>query len=127
LLNISSVHARFYLIDPDLLLISSHFTESNSSLSGPHREGQYTQTMSRHIVEIANPLPGGQCFTSTKRAKQYCSTGAAFMLRDGRLQFRARVQEQRRQASDIYIRGTVWWNGSDKDPLATHRPGDVVS
>ena len=83
--------------------------------------------MSREIVEIANPLPGGQRFTSAKRAEQYCRTGAAYMMRDGRLQFRARIQEQRRQASDIYIRGKVWWNGNDSDPSAMHRPGEVVS
>jgi hypothetical protein len=83
--------------------------------------------MSRKIIEIANPLPGGQRFTSTKRAKQYCCTGAAYMLRDGRLQFRAHIQEHRRPASDVYIRGIVWWNGSDSDPGAMHRPGEVVS
>jgi hypothetical protein len=83
--------------------------------------------MSRKIVEIANPLPGGQSFTSAKRAEQYCRTGAAFMLRDGRLQFRARVQEHRRQPSDVYIRGIILWNGSDLDASAMHRPGEVVS
>jgi len=83
--------------------------------------------MSRKIVEIANPLPGGQRFTSAKRAGQYCHTGAAYMLRDGRLQFRARIQAQRRQVSDVYIRSTVWWNGNDSDASAMHRPGEVVS
>lgn len=87
--------------------------------------GNDTPTMSRHVIEIANPLPGGQRFTSLKRAEQYCRQGSAYMLKDGRLQFRARVQAQRRTGSDVYIRDTVWWDGAD--PGGMHRPGEVVS
>ena len=33
------------------------------------------------------------------------------------------IQSERR-ASDVYIRGTVWWDGPD--PGGMHRPGEVV-
>ena len=83
--------------------------------------------MSRTVVEIANPLSGGQRFTSLERAQRYCESGAAYMLKDGRLRFRAAYQA-RRERSDVYVdrRGTIWWNGSDPDRTAMHRPGEVV-
>jgi hypothetical protein len=80
--------------------------------------------MSRQIIEIANPLPGGQSFTSLKRAQEYCRKGVAYKLKDGRLRFRAQTQS-RREASDVYIRGMVFWNG--RNPGHMHRPGEVVS
>jgi hypothetical protein len=82
--------------------------------------------MPRTVIEIVNPLPGGQCFTSATRAKQYCDSGIAYMLKDGRLQFRAAFQAKR-ERSDVYVKGQVWWNGNDLDQLAMHKPGEVVS
>jgi hypothetical protein len=34
------------------------------------------------------------------------------------------IQSERR-ASDVYIRGIVWWDG--RDPGGMHRPGEVIS
>jgi hypothetical protein len=84
----------------------------------------------RQLIEIANPLPGGQWLTSTKRAEDYCRRGVAYMLKDGRLQFRASFQKGRLH-SDIYIDtrakrdGAIWWNADD--PRGMHKPGELVS
>ena len=55
---------------------------------------------------------------------------------DGELHFLSPTEQRRlqnfiqtiqseRQASDVYIRGIVWWDG--RDPGGMHRPGEVVS
>jgi hypothetical protein len=69
--------------------------------------------MPREIIKIANPMPGGRSFTSAARAALYVQTDAAYMLPDGRLQFRAACQAKR-QRSDTYVdaRGTIFWNGA---------------
>jgi hypothetical protein len=36
-----------------------------------------------------------------------------------------RIIQSERRASDVYIRGIVWWDGID--PGGMHRPGEVVS
>ena len=55
---------------------------------------------------------------------------------DGKLHFLSPMEQRRmqtfiqiiqseRRASDVYIRGIVWWDG--RDPGGMHRPGEVVS
>lgn len=64
-------------------------------------------------IRIVNPLPGGSEYTSVKQASEYCASGVAFMLADGRLMFK-RALQARRLASDVYVdpKGTIWWNGA---------------
>lgn len=81
-------------------------------------------------IVIANPLPGGQGFTSIHAAQRYCDSGIAYYLRDGRLKFRKSHLAQR-IFSDVHIdsraqhEGAIWWDGDD--PGGMHKPGEVVS
>ena len=52
-----------------------------------------------------------------------------FLSPTERRQIRTFIQnvQSERRASDVYIRGIVWWNGNDSDPSAMHRPGEVIS
>jgi hypothetical protein len=87
-------------------------------------------------IRIANPRPGSAKYTSECQAERYVRRGEAVKIGD-ELQFlseteqrqlrnvEAQVAQSERRASDVYIKGTVWWNGSDPDGM--HRPGEVVS
>jgi hypothetical protein len=82
-------------------------------------------------IRIANPIPGGQSYTSIKRATEFVRRGLA-MIVDDKLWFmsaspadihRMHMEEKRmREAA-----GMVFWNGAGKDPAAMHRPGEVRS
>ena len=74
------------------------------------------------VVEIANPYPGGQSYTSERKAREYITRGRAQLV-NGQLQFvdRPRLGRQASKAA-----GMVFWNGSDS-PLCMHRPGEVRS
>jgi hypothetical protein len=86
-------------------------------------------------IRIANPQPGSAKYASVSRAERYVRRKEAVIV-DGMLHFLSSVNQRRmqafiqtvqseRRASDIYIRGIVWWNG--RDPGGMHRPGEVVS
>jgi len=72
--------------------------------------------MSRIVIQIANPLPGGQSCTSEQRAQDYCKRGVAFMRPDGKLQFSAGCQANRERESEAEFRkhrgGVLYWNGA---------------
>jgi hypothetical protein len=86
----------------------------------------------RAQIEIANPLPGGSCWTSLKRAENFVRRGLA-MMRDGVLVFYGPTQEfrERFQAAEFerafrHGRGDrVYWNGS-AGAEKMKRPGEVV-
>jgi hypothetical protein len=86
-------------------------------------------------IRIANPQPGSAKYTSASRAERYVRCKKAVMI-DGDPHFLSRAEEWRmntfiqstkseRRASDVYIRGIVWWDG--RDPGGMHRPGEVIS
>jgi hypothetical protein len=92
-----------------------------------------TQTMSR--IRIANPQPGSAKYTSASRAERFVRRKEAVMV-DGELHFLSPTEQWKmrtfvqtikseRRASDVYIRGIVWWDG--RDPGGMHRPGEVIS
>jgi len=74
--------------------------------------------MTRHAVEIANPLPGGMEYTSPSRAQDYINMGIAYMV-GNKLQF-----DEEHQVRKQVLRSMTFWNGSD-DPRKQHRPGEV--
>jgi hypothetical protein len=89
--------------------------------------------MTEYLVQIANPA-NGKSYTSQKRALKHIRRGQACFLPDGRLYFYTPsqlVELREREIIDTAIGlcrgGIVFWNGSDRDPLALHRPGEVVS
>ena len=82
-------------------------------------------------IEIANPLPGGMKFTSSDRAKHFCTIGMADMTRDGQLLFKIenqnrKIGNQNRKISELTEEEefkknhggddgnepTLWWNGA---------------
>ena len=86
-------------------------------------------------IKIANPQPGCAKFTTISQAERYLRRKDAVII-DGMLHFLSSDERRRklaispiikseRCASDVYIRGIVWWNG--KDPGGMHRPGEVIS
>jgi hypothetical protein len=86
-------------------------------------------------IRIANPQPGSARYTTVHQAERYVRRKEAAIV-DGELHFLSsakqrcmrtfiRIIQSERQASDVYIRGIVWWNGSDTGGI--HRPGEVVS
>lgn len=83
-------------------------------------------------VKIINPLPGGQSYTSEKRARNFCRRGIAFMVGD-RLQFVERVRVDRadkewmKEEIEKNRGGVVYWNGTSKDPCAMKKPGEIRS
>ena len=78
------------------------------------------------VVEIANPYPGGQSYTSERKAQEYIARGRAQMV-NGQLQFVDRPRLSRQAIKDMrQAAGMVFWNGSDS-PLCMHRPGEVRS
>jgi hypothetical protein len=88
-------------------------------------------------IRIANPQPGSARHTTIQQAERYVRRGEAVLIGQ-ELHFLSDVEQRRmhsieqqiqseRRASDVYIRGQVWWNGSDPDLLAMHKPGERVS
>jgi hypothetical protein len=86
-------------------------------------------------IRIANPQPGSAKYASVSRAERYVRRKEAVII-EGELHFLSSVDQRRiqtfiqtfqseRRASDVYIRGIVWWDG--KDPGGMHRPGEVIS
>jgi hypothetical protein len=86
-------------------------------------------------IKIANPLPGCAKYTTVSQAERYLRRKDAVII-DGMLHFLSPDERRRklaiypiiqseRRASDVYIRGIVWWDGSD--PGGMHRPGEVIS
>jgi hypothetical protein len=86
-------------------------------------------------IRIANPQPGCAKYTTVSQAERYLRRKDAVIM-DGMLHFlspdeRRRklainpIMQSERRASDVYIRGIVWWNG--RDPSGMHRPGEVIS
>jgi hypothetical protein len=77
---------------------------------------------------IYNPRPGGQSYTSKERADNFVRRGIAIM--DGAmLRFVRQIPEPIRPAPAMRDDEgpTAWWNGTDPDPCAMHRPGEVRS
>lgn len=79
-------------------------------------------------IEISNPLPNGMRYTSPERAASFCRRGMAEMY-GGKLRFTLLNQVDRSEESEFARNrgGMLYWNGSDRDPCAMHRPGEVVS
>lgn len=87
-------------------------------------------------IRIANPKPGSARYTTIAQADRYVRKGEAVLV-GGELNFltdaeqrhlqniERQITRSERRASDVYITGTVWWNGTDIDGL--HRPGEVIS
>lgn len=86
-------------------------------------------------IRIANPQPGSAKYTSAGQAERYVRRKEA-VIRDGVLHFLSPAEQRRmatfnqvirseRRASDVYIKGIVWWDG--RDPGGMHRPGEVIS
>ena len=86
-------------------------------------------------IRIANPQPGCAKYTSANQAERYLRRKQAVIV-DGMLRFLSPMEQRRnqtttrviqseRRASDVYIRGIVWWDGGD--PGGMHRPAEVVS
>jgi hypothetical protein len=86
-------------------------------------------------IRIANPQPGSAKYTTASRAERYVRCKKAVMM-DGKLHFHTPAEKWKmqtfvqtvrseRRASDVYIRGIVWWDG--RDPGGMHRPGEVIS
>jgi hypothetical protein len=99
----------------------------------PAKPELITQTMSK--VRIANPQPGSARYTTVHQAERYVRRKEAVMV-DGELHFLSSAEQRRmrifiqiiqseRRASDVYIRGIVWWDGRDRGWM--HRPGEVIS
>jgi hypothetical protein len=86
-------------------------------------------------IRIANPQPGSAKYTTVSRAERYVRRKEAVLM-DGELHFLSPTEQRQmqtfvqtikseRRASDVYIRGIVWWDG--RDPGRMHRPGEVIS
>jgi hypothetical protein len=86
-------------------------------------------------IRIANPQPGSAKYASVSRAERYVRRKQAVLI-EGELHFLSPAEQRQmqafvqtlkseRRASDIYIRGIVWWDG--RDPGGMHRPGEVIS
>ncbi len=86
-------------------------------------------------IRIANPQPGSARYTTASRAARYVRRKEAVIV-EGELHFLSSAEQRRtrtvvqiikseRRASDVYIRGIVWWDG--RDPGGMHRPGEIVS
>jgi hypothetical protein len=86
-------------------------------------------------IRIVNPQPGSVKYTSASQAERYVRRKEALIM-EGELHFLSPAEQRRarsltqavqseRRASDVYIRGIVWWNG--RDPGRMHRPGEIVS
>ena len=86
-------------------------------------------------IRIANPQPGSAKYTTVSRAERYVRRKEAVLV-DGELHFLSPTEQRRmqafvqtikseRRASDVYIRGIVWWDGHDSGGM--HRPGEVIS
>jgi hypothetical protein len=86
-------------------------------------------------IRIANPQPGSAKYTTASQVKRYVRRKEAVLV-DGELHFLSPAEQRQlrtflqtvqseRRASDVYIRGIVWWDGSD--PGGMHRPGEVIS
>ena len=86
-------------------------------------------------IRIANPQPGCAKYTTANQAQRYLRRKEAVII-NGMLHFLSPNERRRnlalnpiirseRRASDVYIRGIVWWDGSD--PGGMHRPGEVIS
>jgi hypothetical protein len=86
-------------------------------------------------IRIANPQPGSARYTTANQAERYVRRKEAIII-DSQLHFLSPAEQRRmqtfnriiqseRRASDVYIRGIVWWDGSD--PGGMHRPGEVIS
>lgn len=86
-------------------------------------------------IRIANPHPGCAKYTTVNQAERYLRRKEAVII-DGLLHFLSPTERRRklelnpiiqseRRASDVYIRGIVWWDG--RDPGGMHRPGEVIS
>jgi hypothetical protein len=94
----------------------------------------YARLLGLAVVKIANPVTGGKTCTSGKRAARHYRTGRADVTEDLQLFFldAATVvarRDVRRVDAEIekYRSGIVFWNGSDRSPLAMHRPGEARS
>jgi hypothetical protein len=97
-------------------------------------EQTYARLLGMRIVRIANPVAGGKTCTSGKRAARFYRQGRADVTEDLQLFFMdaatvvARREVQRVDAEiEKHRSGIVFWNGSDRNRLAMHRPGEARS
>lgn len=86
-------------------------------------------------IRISNPQPGRSRYTTVSQAERYVRRGEAVFIgnalhfiepdqvRSRRSMMHTIASERR--ASDVYVKGTVWWDGDD--PGGMHYPGEVVS
>jgi hypothetical protein len=84
------------------------------------------------VVVIENPV--GSRYTSLKRARDLVKRGYADFTDAGTLVLshvqQAMLSAAARAAEERAIlagRAVIFWNGSDKHPLAMHEPGQVRS
>jgi hypothetical protein len=73
--------------------------------------------LSKHAVEIINPLPGGMRYTC--KPEHFVSIGVA-QMQGGKLMFHDKHQER------FTPRTKYFWNGS-QGALKMHKPGEVRS
>jgi hypothetical protein len=83
-------------------------------------------------IRITNPIPGGQSYTTVKRAKDFIQRNIAVMTDTGELYFlnntpEIRIERQRLEYEARIRAGMCFWNGQVKDPYAMKRPGEVRS
>jgi hypothetical protein len=86
-------------------------------------------------IRIANPQPGSSRYTTTSQAERYVRRKEAVIIGNAlhflspaeqrHMQNIDRIIQSERRASDVYIRGIVWWDGNDAGGM--HRPGERVS
>jgi hypothetical protein len=87
-------------------------------------------------ISIVNPRPGSTKLTTASQAERYVRRGEAVLngreltfLTEAERRHKVNVEKQisisERRASDVYIKGTVWWDGDDIGGM--HRPGEVIS
>jgi hypothetical protein len=116
-----------------MLLMRSARTATTWNQNTPAESVYLIPTMSK--IRVANPQPGSAKYTTVSQAERLVRRKQAVMV-NGMLHFlSATVQRQiqtfvqtlksERRASDVYIRGIVWWDG--RDPGGMHRPGEVIS
>jgi hypothetical protein len=85
-------------------------------------------------IRTANPQPGSAQYASFSRAERFVPRKEAVMV-DNELHFLTQAEKRKmrtfiqtiqseRRASDVYIRGIVWWDG--RDPGGMHRPCEVI-
>lgn len=90
------------------------------------------------IIRVRNS-PDGKAFTSLRSAKGLVERRRAAWVGPSEIEILSEVLQQQLEQKyrdelwesevrlGIIRKGAAWWNGSDRNPLARHRPGEVRS